>query len=252
MESDAGIYQIKNQVNGKCYIGSSVNLHHRRERHLSELRHGKHRNRHLQRAFDKYGEATFVFEILEHTASRNLIEQEQLYLDELKPEYNISPTAGSRLGCHPSLETRRKLSEAGKGRHQTEETKRKISEARKGERNPFYGRHHSDKTRARMSDSHKGVQFSAERRKKISEALSGKHLGAETRRKIGEALKGKHPSAETRRKMSEAKRGERNPNYGKHPSEETRRKMSTAQAAYWRRVRATTCMRGDEKCKQRL
>lgn len=129
----SGIYQIKNQVNGKRYIGSAVNLTKRWQNHLSDLRLSRHHNLHLQRAFEKYGEAVFAFAALEAVEDAfQLIPREQHYLDTLKPEYNISPTAGSSLGIRRTEETRRKLSEAHKGHPVSEETRRKMSESRKG------------------------------------------------------------------------------------------------------------------------
>ena len=91
----SGIYQIHNQVDGKCYIGSSVNIRSRWRAHLTSLRHNRHHNAHLQVAFAEYGKEAFIFEILEKTDPENLLIREQHYLDMLKPEYNISPLAAS-------------------------------------------------------------------------------------------------------------------------------------------------------------
>jgi len=107
----SGIYQIRNQLNSKRYVGSAVNLRRRQRAHFGGLRRGTHSNRHLQNAYNKYGEAAFVFSILEIVENpANLIECEQHHMDTLKPEYNLSPTVGSPLGCHRSPETRRKIS----------------------------------------------------------------------------------------------------------------------------------------------
>jgi predicted GIY-YIG superfamily endonuclease len=51
-----GIYCIHNTVNGKRYVGQSVNIHRRKSSHLWELKNGRHGNEHLQRAFTKHGE----------------------------------------------------------------------------------------------------------------------------------------------------------------------------------------------------
>jgi len=121
-----GIYQIDNRINGKCYIGSTVNIERRWADHLRLLRRGQHENQHLQYAFDKYGEGAFDFCILEgvHDSSQ-LAKREQSYLDRLKPEYNICPTAGNCLGRPCSAETRRKLSLAAQGKRQSAESRRK-------------------------------------------------------------------------------------------------------------------------------
>lgn len=182
-----GIYQIKNELNGKLYIGSSVNIERRWRVHLAGLRLGWHHNPHLQAAFRKYGEQAFAFSVLECVASLELIDREQHYLDTLLPEYNISAVAGSWLGRHHSRESRRKISEAKKGKrnpqyglrdeqtsfygkHHSEETKHKMSEARRGTGHPNYGKHLSEKTRRKISEARKGYQFSAEHCRKLSEA----------------------------------------------------------------------------------
>lgn len=44
---EAGIYKIMNNVNGKCYVGSSIDLHQRRLQHFAALKYNKHINKHL-------------------------------------------------------------------------------------------------------------------------------------------------------------------------------------------------------------
>lgn len=124
-----------------------------------------------------------------------------------------SPMKGKTL----SEETRRKLSEAKKGKKRapfSEETRKKMSEAQKGEKNHFYGKTHTEETRKKISEANKGRIFSEETRKKISESNKGKAYSEESRRKISEANKGRIPwnkgkqlSEEARKKMSEAKKG---------------------------------------------
>lgn len=52
---EAGVYLISNNVNGKCYVGSTVHLDQRRREHFSRLANNKHVNAHLQNAYNKYG-----------------------------------------------------------------------------------------------------------------------------------------------------------------------------------------------------
>ena len=80
-----GIYQIRNLVNNKIYIGSTEDLFYRLGRHLSHLNRKKHENSYLQRAWSKYGQDNFVFEILQFEEDKvNLRESEQRYLDETR------------------------------------------------------------------------------------------------------------------------------------------------------------------------
>ena len=106
-----------------------------------------------------------------------------------------------------SADTRRKISEAKRGKQLSAETRKKLSEAHKDKQL-------SAETRQKMSEAHKGKHPSEESRKKMSEAhkgkptcMKGKHHSEETRLKISSALKGKSLSAETCKKMSEARKG---------------------------------------------
>ena len=92
-----GIYQIRNVINGKVYIGSTIrNFKVRWKEHRSELRSNRHHSRHLQNAWNKYGESNFSFEIVEYVTNniteRVLLNKEQSYFDNRKPEYNRSLT----------------------------------------------------------------------------------------------------------------------------------------------------------------
>ena len=125
----SGVYCIKNSTNSHQYIGSSKYLKNRHADHFSKLRNGVHCNKYLQRAFDKYGEDCFNFVILEYTEAVNLVTREQWYLDNLKPEYNINKKAYSCLGRGNSPETRRKISEANKGKIVSQATRQKKSQS---------------------------------------------------------------------------------------------------------------------------
>ncbi len=81
-----GIYEIKNTINGKIYIGSSNNIYHRVKRHLSDLRKNKKPNPILQNAFNKYGEDVFYTSIIEHTS--DLLAREEYWINLLQPKYN--------------------------------------------------------------------------------------------------------------------------------------------------------------------
>jgi len=233
----SGIYQIKNQLSGKRYIGSSANPQRRWKDHLRKLRRGEHPNPHLQAAFDRYGEHAFGFSMLEEAEPGNLISREQYYFDVFAPEYNIAPVAGNPMtGRHHTLEARAKMS--GKynhnyGKRPSEETCAKISAAKMG--HPV-----STETRRKMSIAHMGKRQSSEARAKLSAAHKGRKKSAETRARMSAARIGTHPSDETRARMSAA-------HLGKRLSAETRAKMSIAQKARWRKVRAPSERKGESQ-----
>jgi group I intron endonuclease len=59
-----GVYSITNLADGKRYIGQSAGVEKRLGEHKSLLKHGRHKNSHLQNAFSKYGYDSFSFDIL--------------------------------------------------------------------------------------------------------------------------------------------------------------------------------------------
>ena len=112
----SGIYIITNVVNGKCYIGSSVNVYLRLMQHKSELLAGKHVNRHLQNSFNKHCIDNFKVEILEFCDRDALLEKENSYLSEYSNKYNIRVVADDNRGLSPSVESNIKRSNTLKGR----------------------------------------------------------------------------------------------------------------------------------------
>lgn len=134
---EAGVYLISNNVNGKCYVGSTIHLDQRRREHFSKLANNKHINAHLQNAYNKYGREAFDFEVLEtididDNIKDKLLKREQFWIDNLKPEYNILLVAGSNLGYHHTEETKKKISESTTGVKKSEEHAKHIREGQSG------------------------------------------------------------------------------------------------------------------------
>ena len=101
-----GIYQIKLN-DGRAYIGSAVDFARRFKEHRRRLRRGTHHNIALQRAWNKYGEDAFSFEVRQVVdLPENLISVEQAHLDAAKPVFNIAKVAGSVLGLKHSAEAK--------------------------------------------------------------------------------------------------------------------------------------------------
>lgn len=83
-----GIYKITNIKNNKFYIGSTNNLKRRKKEHFSLLKKNKNHCKILQRAYNKYGEDAFIFEVLAYCPKEYLFKLEQWFVDTLKPQYN--------------------------------------------------------------------------------------------------------------------------------------------------------------------
>jgi group I intron endonuclease len=90
----AGVFQVKNTVNGKVLLGSSLNLEGPLNAHKFMLTIGQHRNEVLQKEWNEYGADKFVFEILEtvkvtddpdFNLANELKLLEQIWLEKLQP-----------------------------------------------------------------------------------------------------------------------------------------------------------------------
>jgi group I intron endonuclease len=196
-----GIYKIRNIINDKFYIGSAKDIKRRWRRHKCGLRGNKHENLVLQRAWNKYGEENFVFEIVEICEMKELLELEQKYLD-LKPQYNIGIVAsgGDNITNNPNRddiikniknslklrvdnmnENERKMRfsmpkeknpnwKGGKTYNYCKCGK-KISpksihcnkcRPRSGKENPFFNKSHTDETKNTLSKKRKGVYIGSQ------------------------------------------------------------------------------------------
>ena len=211
--SRTGVYSIRNRINGKRYVGSaSRSFRTRWGYHLKDLRANKHRNRHLQSSWRKYGEDVFEFEILEVCEPDDCVSREQVFMDAMEVTcdvhgYNIAPIAGScrgiirKKGRIVSEETRRKMSEALKGRNPTEEQLRKLSAAIKGvKRKPF-----TAETKAKMAASQRGKKASPEARQNMANAQRGHKQSSETIEKRLAQTRGQKRTPEQRERMRDSR-----------------------------------------------
>ena len=108
-EKICGVYCIKNNVDGKKYVGSSEDIYNRWAAHKRALNGNYHYNEHLQRAYNKHGANAFSFSILERCDKSIKFEREQYYIDNLcvcneNFGYNLAPIAGSGIIITDSLE----------------------------------------------------------------------------------------------------------------------------------------------------
>jgi group I intron endonuclease len=104
----SGVYQILCKPTGKIYIGSAVNFPARWSHHRNSLRRGVHRNIHLQNAWDKYGEESFEFSVLEFVERIDLLRAEQAWIDKTRCidrriGFNLYPIAGSPGDTHAQV-----------------------------------------------------------------------------------------------------------------------------------------------------
>jgi group I intron endonuclease len=173
------IYKIINSVNNKFYIGSTNNQYERFRTHRNKLRNNKHHTKHLQAAWNKYGEDAFIFHVIEIIPEdASLQEAEDVWLTEWvgKPEcYNHgmrsgAPWRGGNKEDHPNY-----------GKQMAEATKQLIRNARHAQDDPRLGKKHTEATKQII------------REKKLANptrAWLGKTRDEATRKKIGDAQRG--------------------------------------------------------------
>lgn len=161
-----GIYKIINIINNKFYVGSAVDLKRRKTRHFSELRNGKHKNRHLQSAWLKHGERAFVFVIVETLSDdADLLAAENVWLKEHVGKeycYNLGADATA-----PMLGKSGKLS-------------------------PTWGYKHTPESIAIITSASTGRTHKPEDIEKIRTRFIGKPKPAAVRAKISASLSGEN------------------------------------------------------------
>lgn len=164
--SNIGIYKIINTIDNKFYIGSSLNIKSRIYKHKNKLRLNKHDNIYLQRAWNKYKEDCFKFEVVLYCLPEFLRECEQEYINKYIPFkendcYNLKEQV-LYVPRHTDLQISNQV-KAQIGRKCSQETKKKISISLKGR-----------------------VVNKPEHYIKLSEKFKGRTVKEETRRKIKE------------------------------------------------------------------
>ena len=204
----AQVYLVSNKLNGKQYVGQTINPH-------LPIGHG----RIMKSAYKLHGKDNFDYEPLctsiENRATLNAIERFWIaVLDTVVPNgYNIE--LGGSEGSTWTEERRRKHSLAltgrihrrplgsksgAKGKKWSEENKRKLSEVLKGRASVNKGIKHTEETKAKMSASqkahwakvespNKSRKHSEETKAKMRASRAKRVYSDEDKMKISQAIK---------------------------------------------------------------
>ena len=95
-----GIYQIKNKINGKSYIGQSYNIYNRWKQHKRVINDGSNsvmKEYPFYQALKKYGIENFDFIILEECPAEQLNEREKFWIMKLNTYINAENSQGYNL-----------------------------------------------------------------------------------------------------------------------------------------------------------
>lgn len=162
----SGIYCIRNNINGKVYVGKSLSIEKRFSEHktlLSKNPRPKDVNRHLYNSVRKYGICNFSFIILEESfGEEDLRNRELFWMVKLKSTdrnygYNLRMDSSTKCYVH-------------------KETREIYSRLFSGEGNPNFGNYWSDAQKLKMSniakERHASGVYGEEWKSKISKNSS--------------------------------------------------------------------------------
>lgn len=218
-----GIYKITCLVNKRIYIGSAIDLRQRKSDHFKVLRGNRHHNRYLQRAWNKYGEGAFTFEVWELVLPMSLTAREQYWLDKLKPfgrkGFNIYRDARSPLGIKRTPEAKEKIGQANRGRKHTPEELEKMRQSHLGKKMP-------PGTGEKISQAKRGKKMSPEAIERSRQANTGRKQSPEHAAKSRIASLGRKNTPEHNERIRQALIGK------KYPPERVE-KNRQAQQARW-------------------
>ena len=176
------VYLIWNMVNGKKYVGQTIQPLKKRFQEHAKCK----KSAPISRAIRKYGKENFYCGVIKSCASKEELDYwEKFYIAVLKTKvpYGYNRTDGG---------------EGTIGYRHTPECRAKLSAEKTGEKNHFFGKHLSEEHRA-----------------SIKMALTGKTRSPEHCKNLSLSKLGKPLPSETCIKMSESQSGEKCHNYGK-------------------------------------
>lgn len=174
----AGIYKLTCSNNGKIYVGKSVNMYKRLNRHKN-YKYRDNEKYYLQNAILKHGWSSFEVEILEIFENFNKTNDNDKLLERESYFINLFDSTDRHKGyniCKFSTDT--------SGIPLTEDHKEKI-------RQSLLGRTFSNETIERMRKSQLGKTMSDDAKEKLRNINLGKKLSDNTKEKIKSSMSGK-------------------------------------------------------------
>ena len=151
------VYQHKNKINGKIYIGITSQKPEQRWRNGE----GYKSSPYFYSAIQKYGWDNFEHNILfvELTKEQACLKEQELIkeFNSMNREYGYNSTSGGDIFV------------------MNEETKQKISQAMIGNQNGL-GHPCSEEKKEKISNAQKGRKFTEEHKQKLSEAAKNRHV----------------------------------------------------------------------------
>lgn len=214
------IYKATNKINGKAYIGQTVQKF--KSRINDHTKKSAREKSVFHKAIHKYGKEAFEWEIIYNNISIEELDNLEKasiikYNTNVVDGYGYNLEDGGNKNKRLSEETKNKIRQSLMGKKRPKEVIERISLANKGkvpwnknkthkddnrilsgENNPMHGKignmtgkYHSKEAKLKMSISSKGKSKSEEHIKKMSLAKKGKKLSEDHKKKISTSTKGK-------------------------------------------------------------
>lgn len=209
----SGIYEIRNMVSGRVYVGSATIISRRFAQHKCDLRKGRHHSRLLQNSWNKHGEDAFRFSVIELCDPGSLAIREAFWMKErhatsAKLGFNLRLDATSNSGIKRSDQVVAAMRGRMVGRVRSLDERKRISEA-------LVGRPVSNETREKLAAGRRGRVASPETRKKISESNAARRDDVREKMKASSARRWSDPEERERyreigRRLAHLRWGSRN------------------------------------------
>lgn len=229
VRDEPGIYMISCLISEKVYIGSAQSLKIRYSSHFNALKRKAHQNKHLQSAYNLYGEDQFVFSPIEYCQVDCLTTREQYWTDYFKSYnnkfgYNQRPIVDSNRGVRFCEQARRSFSEGAKKRLQRPEELERL-------RRQAVLVSQSDAIKAKISKSRTGIGHTEEAKARIAASLKGRAHTPEAIERMRKSQQKAFQDPIRKAQILEASKKAVEMRVGKEVSKETRSKMSISSRA---------------------
>ena len=182
------VYKVTNMLNDKVYIGqTTLELKRRKRQHAYRTRKDDRRTAFHNALLDE-GFDNFQWDEIDIADSQEELDRkEKHWIAHYKaddPQFGYNTFEGSICAKH-TADTKRKISEANKGKQRSAEARqkyseyaqnrsaehqRKITESKIGKPTRRLGQKHSLEAKKKMSEAKRGFQFTEEHRRKLSDA----------------------------------------------------------------------------------
>lgn len=138
------IYKIQNKLNGKVYIGQTINFKKRIREHINDSKTV------ISKAINKYGKDNFSFDIIHNNIDDDCISDWEIYyINEIYNSYK-----GWGYNCTIGGEKLYGKSNPFYNKEHTKKSKQLMSKKHSGKNSVWYGKKHTDEEKDKIRKSH--------------------------------------------------------------------------------------------------